>query len=307
MRLVDNQRIVLAEIGVGLCLGKQDAVRHQLDIGIWPSTVVEAHFVPHRHAQRAAQLLGDTRRHAARRDAPRLGVADVTRHTTPQRQADLGQLRRLARAGLTADDHHLMRGNSGGDLLAPRADWQLSGKSGNGQQRFAAGAARLGNPHHLAQDVQRLLVRPAGLESTTQGMNTTAQTVLVGAHAGIERGEKGKGRKRSITMMKHGLPTHGIGTPMRFDSLSWTFERTSRRSHFLCGALPLTPTATPPRFALPEGRGGLKPCFLKTSSLPPTQRDARCSGICHYKPRCHWGRCHRCQMALLKHSRDHRI
>ena len=40
-------------------------------------------------------------------------------------EADLGQLRRLARAGLSRDDHHLVVPDRVGDVVAPLADRQI--------------------------------------------------------------------------------------------------------------------------------------------------------------------------------------
>src|SRR5216683_6668070 len=54
-----------------------------------------------------------------------------------QPEADLRQLRGLARAGFAAHDDDLMRGDGFCDLLAPRADRQLGRKLGARRKRAA--------------------------------------------------------------------------------------------------------------------------------------------------------------------------
>ena len=54
-----------------------------------------------------AELVGDPRGHAAGGDAARLRVADQPLDAAAQLQADFRQLRRFARAGFAANDHHL--------------------------------------------------------------------------------------------------------------------------------------------------------------------------------------------------------
>ena len=118
--LVDDQRVVGLEQRVGLRLGQQDAVRHQLDRGVLGQPVLETHLVAHHIAQRRVQLLGNALGHRAGGNAARLRVADqVAAHLAlvvgrgvdlapAQRQRDLGQLRGLARARLAAHDDDLV-------------------------------------------------------------------------------------------------------------------------------------------------------------------------------------------------------
>ncbi len=82
--LVDDQGIVLVEVGVLLDLRQQDAVGHQLDVGLGPGAVAEAHLVAHRAARLHPQLTGDTGSEGAGRDAPRLGMADVPSTPRPR-------------------------------------------------------------------------------------------------------------------------------------------------------------------------------------------------------------------------------
>ncbi len=84
MRLVDDDRVVLAQIAVALGLGEQDAVGHQLDVGARAQPVVEADLVADRAAELGLEFLRDARRGRARGDAARLGVADEPGHAAPE-------------------------------------------------------------------------------------------------------------------------------------------------------------------------------------------------------------------------------
>ena len=134
VRLVDDDRVVAAQERVALRLGQQDAVRHQLDGRVRAGAIVEAHLVAHHLAHGRVQLFGDALGHGGGGQAARLGMADHLLAAAAQFQADLGKLRGLARAGLAADDHHLVIGDGARDLLAPRADGQVFGVGhrGNG-------------------------------------------------------------------------------------------------------------------------------------------------------------------------------
>ena len=114
-----------ASHGIALRLGEQDAVGHQLDVRRRRGAVVEADLVADDAAELARQLLRDTRRRRARGDPARLRVADQAGGAAPEFEADFRDLRRLARAGLAADDHHLMRGDQRGDLGTPLIDRQF--------------------------------------------------------------------------------------------------------------------------------------------------------------------------------------
>ena len=76
MRLVDDDRVVLAQIRIGLRLGEQDAVGHQLDIGVGTRAIGEADLETDRAAQLAIQLLRYSRGGGTCSDTPRLGVPD---------------------------------------------------------------------------------------------------------------------------------------------------------------------------------------------------------------------------------------
>jgi len=89
---------------------------------------MKTHLVAHQSAGLPAQFLGHPARQGARRDTPRLGVADPPGQAPPQMQADLRQLGGLARARLAAQDHHLMAGDERRHLLPSLADRQLGGE-----------------------------------------------------------------------------------------------------------------------------------------------------------------------------------
>ncbi len=116
--LVDDDGVVFFQEAVVLRFGQQDAVGHQFDQRAVLALVFEAHLITHQLTQRRADLLGHARGDAARRQPARLGVADQPVHTASDFQADLRQLRGLARAGFTGDHQHLMLFQRGLDLIA---------------------------------------------------------------------------------------------------------------------------------------------------------------------------------------------
>ena len=108
VRFVEDQRVVLAEPRVALCFGEQDAVRHQLDVGLRRGTVGKADLVADDPPEFALQFLRNACGSRPCGDAARLRVADQAGRAAPEFQANLGNLRRFARAGFTADDNDLM-------------------------------------------------------------------------------------------------------------------------------------------------------------------------------------------------------
>ncbi len=128
--LVDDQRVVLGEQPVGLDLGQQDAVRHQFDQAVVTDLVGEPHLVADGRARpgvRAVELLGDAFGDRAGGQAPWLGVTDQPAYSPAELQADLRQLRCLAGAGLTGEDHHLVVADRGADVVPALADRQVRG------------------------------------------------------------------------------------------------------------------------------------------------------------------------------------
>ncbi len=122
VRLVEDDRAVLAQLAVALGLREQDAVGHQLDHRPGLQGIVEAHFVAHQRSEPRTELLRDARRDRARGDAPRLRVADPAGSASPHLEQDLGKLRGFSRPGLAADDDYRMSLDCGADFLAPGGD-----------------------------------------------------------------------------------------------------------------------------------------------------------------------------------------
>ena len=87
-------------------------------------SVGEADLVADVLAQRRLEFFGQPRGDGAGGQSARLRVTDHPVHAAPQFQADLRQLRRLARARLATDDHNLVVANGRGDVLPPRVDRQ---------------------------------------------------------------------------------------------------------------------------------------------------------------------------------------
>ena len=79
--------------------------------------VMETHLISNAAAQLPTQFLGDTTGQGTCSNTPGLGMTDTPIDTAAQGQTDLWQLSGLTRPGLTADDHHLIGFNKGGDLF----------------------------------------------------------------------------------------------------------------------------------------------------------------------------------------------
>jgi hypothetical protein len=122
VRLVDDDRVVAAQQPVVLDLGEQEAVGHDAHGRPARGPVVEAHGVPDDVAERHAQLERDPLGHRPCRDPPRLRVRD---RLAPQLEAQLRELRRLARPRLARHHDDLMRPDRRQQVLAPGADRQL--------------------------------------------------------------------------------------------------------------------------------------------------------------------------------------
>ena len=141
VRLIDDDRVVLAQHAIAVDLIQEDTVGHQLDAGIRADLVGEPHLVTDQLADLLAELFGDAFGDGARGEPTRLGVADVL---AAEFEADLGQLGGLARPGRSGDDHDLVVANSAGDVLPALADRQFGGEGDI--QRFHE-ASMLLRPH----------------------------------------------------------------------------------------------------------------------------------------------------------------
>ena len=92
--------------------------------------VGEAHLVADEAAELDAELLRDALGDRAGGDAARLRVRD---RLAAELEADLRQLRGLARAGRAGDDHDLVVAEGARDLLALPGDGQLGGVGDRGK------------------------------------------------------------------------------------------------------------------------------------------------------------------------------
>jgi hypothetical protein len=215
VRLVDDERVVLPELAIGLDLGEQDAVGHQLDEGVVARLVGEAHLVADRSAERGVQLLGDPVGHRAGGQPARLGVADEPPHAAPQLQADLRELGRLPGAGLPGDDHDLVVADGRRDLLLLLADRQLGGVPDLGHGGAAPGQALLGRVDvggQLGDD----RLQGAAVPHLPHAVEATLQAALVAVHqvgqAGLQIGERWCHKRRSHVVAKDRHPA-GFPTP----------------------------------------------------------------------------------------------
>jgi hypothetical protein len=120
--LVEDDRVVAAEVAVARQFGEQHAVGHHLDRGVAGRAIVEPHLVADDPAQLDLELGRDALGDRAGRDPTRLRVSDPL---PAQLEADLRQLRRLAGSGLPRDDHDLVLGDRARDVLPPATDGQF--------------------------------------------------------------------------------------------------------------------------------------------------------------------------------------
>ena len=165
--LVEDDRVVGAEQRVALDLGQEDAVRHELDVRGRRGAIGEADLVADLAPQLDLQLPGDARGDAGGGDAARLGDADVRREAAAHGEADLGELRGLAGAGLARDDDHRVRVDRRGDVAHARRD--RAARRGSGWVSSSR-AARGGDARSFARVKPRVTVgRPRVTVSRRRG------------------------------------------------------------------------------------------------------------------------------------------
>jgi len=111
MGLVDNNRIVRAQLSVASGLGQENAVGHELDPGCRSGPVGEPDFATDQPGSLQAQFLGHPTGNRGGRQTAGLGAADHSFTTAARIKAHLGQLRGLAGTGITGNDHHPMVAN----------------------------------------------------------------------------------------------------------------------------------------------------------------------------------------------------
>ena len=121
VRLVDDDRVVAAQHPVVGQFRQQDAVGHHLHPRPGAHLARETHLVADELADLDPALGGDALRDRPRGDPARLGVRDPF---PAREQADLGKLRRLARAGLAGHDDDLVVADQLRDVFRLRRDRQ---------------------------------------------------------------------------------------------------------------------------------------------------------------------------------------
>ncbi len=126
VRLVDDERVVLTQIPIALHLRQQDAVGHDAHTGLLRRLVDEAHLIADRLTERRLEFFGEPLGDRTRRDASRLGVADGAGAPAPQFEAELRQLRRLARTRFARDDDDLVVADRLEDLVFRLDDRQVA-------------------------------------------------------------------------------------------------------------------------------------------------------------------------------------
>ena len=143
MRLVNDDRIVFEQVGVGLRFGEQHAVGHDLDASLRCGLVAEADFAADVAAVRYLEFLGDALSDREGGDAARLCDADARVFATAGFKADLGQLGAFARARFAGDDDDGVFCDGCENFVLALADRQSSRIGGNGAiyaALFAQGA-----------------------------------------------------------------------------------------------------------------------------------------------------------------------
>ena len=122
MCLVDDQRVVLRQQPVPLYLRQKDAVGHHLDEGRLTDSVGEANGVSNGGSYLDAEFVSQTFGDRPCGDASGLCVANESCDTPPGLEAELWQLRALARACLAGHDDHLMSSNRLDQIVVPFTD-----------------------------------------------------------------------------------------------------------------------------------------------------------------------------------------
>ena len=186
VRFIDDDRVVGIEKTVALRLGQQNAIGHQLDEPFGTAVILEAQLVADQLAERCLELFGDPRRHRARRDAPRLRVADDAGHAAPGLQTDFRQLRCFSGAGFAAQDDDRVLFDRAADLVAIRRDRQFFGIGDRGD----TGRARRARPGRGGEPVRERSFRRRDVVAAhffaTQPIALAAQSKLVAPQAGID-------------------------------------------------------------------------------------------------------------------------
>ena len=122
---------------IALGFGEEDAIGHQLDVGIRAGTVIEADLATDFAAPIGGEFLGDAAGDGERGDTAGLGATDLGGNAEAGFEAHLGNLCGLAGTGLAGDDDDLMRADGGDDLVLARSDREFRRIMDGGQAKTA--------------------------------------------------------------------------------------------------------------------------------------------------------------------------
>ncbi len=147
---VDDEGVVFGEQRVALGLGQQDAVGHELDVGVRAGAVVEADFAADFAAPVDVEFLGDAPGDGERGDAAGLGAADFGLDAQPGFEAHFGDLGGFAGAGFAGDDDDLVMADGGDDVVFAGGDGQF-GRIADLGDALAAACAEVGGSAGLGE------------------------------------------------------------------------------------------------------------------------------------------------------------
>jgi len=177
--LVDDEGVIVVEEPVGLRLGEEHAVGHELDEGVSRGLVAEADLVADQLAEGRAELFGDACGDGASRDASRLGDADDTGGAAPQFEAEFGQLRGLARAGLAAEHDDLVAVDRFEDVAPVLDDGQV-GRIAGRRRCGAACCGRFGGVGDPLGEAVQLIVLAVAQRAQLPGESMPIATSALG-------------------------------------------------------------------------------------------------------------------------------
>ena len=122
--LIDDDGIVFGEGRIALHLGQQHAVGHQFDDGVGTGSIIEADLAAHLAPPGDIEFFRDAPGDGQRGHPPGLCATNHRPGTESGFQAHLRNLSRLARSGLTGDDHDLMSPDRRHNVLLAGGDGQ---------------------------------------------------------------------------------------------------------------------------------------------------------------------------------------
>ncbi len=212
VRLVDDDRVIARKLAVALRFGQENPVGHQLDVRLGTRAIGEADLVADCFAQRRPELVRNAGGDRARGDPTRLGMADQAALASPGGEADLRQLRRLARAGFAGNDDDRMLANRRGDVRRTLGYGQF-GRIDDARfarcTRGAQGARTLDVPGNRSPLVGRGAMRPRSLDPRAQPLRIRDRCVMQ------TRQERfGSGHRTTFVLR---APVFALGTARRAD------------------------------------------------------------------------------------------